>query len=158
MKFPYRRYGVVVAPGTSVLMRPEVPLRVIGDSGDVFCWALVDTGADHSIIPQSFAAQIGVNLDASDEADEGIVSGFAGGQARVRFAEVTLQLGRAGQTVQWTATVGFVEFEQPEDEVTILGHIGCLEFFRSTFDGETKEVELVPTPAFPGSVTGSVGE
>jgi len=36
--------------------------------------------------------------------------------------------------------------------MVLLGHVGCFEFFRATFDAESKEVELVPTSQFSGTI------
>ena len=66
-----------------------------------------------------------------------------------------LQLSSAGQTLQWDAKVGFVTFDDAETELALLGHAACLDYFRVTFDGDAHELELVPTPQFPGTVTGS---
>ena len=51
--------------------------------------------------------------------------------------------------VAWKTTVGFVEFGSASDEVIILGHGGCLDFFTATFDGENAELELVPNAFLP---------
>ncbi|MCH7726020.1 MAG: retroviral-like aspartic protease [Planctomycetes bacterium] len=125
------------------------PLRVIGPSGDAFLWALVDTGADQSVLPRSVADTIGLTLDQSQQS---WVIGFGGQQVAIVPAEVDLQLGQAGQTFHWTATAAVVSFANVADEIVILGHAGCLDFFRTTFDGQGRELELVPTPQFPGTV------
>jgi hypothetical protein len=58
-----------------------------------------------------------------------------------------------GQSCRWTVTVAFVSFSDPADEQAILGHVGCLAFFRTTFDGETAELEMQPASTFPGTIT-----
>jgi len=79
---------------------------------------------------------------------------FGGQSIRAVPAHVDLQISDGRQVFKWTAKVGFVEFVQAEDEVAVLGHGGCLEYFRATFDGDRREVELVPTTRFPGTVHG----
>ncbi|MND04228.1 hypothetical protein D3C83_244040 [compost metagenome] len=65
---------------------------------------------------------------------------------------MTLQVSDGRQTYEWNATAGFAAFDDPEDEIAILGHASCLDYFRATFDGEARQVELVPAGSFPGSV------
>lgn len=149
MKVPYKRYSIepTAVSASTELFRPMVPLRVIGPTGDAFLWALVDTGADQTVLPRAIAEEIGVSIDD----DRGWqVGGFGGQTVNVAPADVTLQLGYAGQSFEWDVTVGFVDFAQPEDEITLLGHVGFLDFFRATFDGLAHELELAPTAAFPG--------
>lgn len=149
MIFPYRLYDV---GGASFVGRPEVPTRILSGSASTYFWALIDTGADHTILPMSYATAAGVNIDQGPTA---IVGGFAGGEADLTFQKISLQIGHSTDTIQWNAKVGFIDFENPEDEIAILGHIGCLEFLRATFDGEKSEVELLPTGQLPGIFPGN---
>ncbi len=57
------------------------------------------------------------------------------------------------QTFRWSTKVGLVDFADPNDEVTIMGHAGFLDFFRVIFDGHLRTLEIELTPAFPGQVT-----
>jgi hypothetical protein len=50
---------------------------------------------------------------------------------------------------RWQTIVGFLEVEQPEDEVALLGYAGFLEFFRATFDSQSHELELTANDRFP---------
>jgi hypothetical protein len=42
-----------------------------------------------------------------------------------------------------------VDFGSPDDEVIVLGHGGCLDYFRAVFDGEKAELELVQNSLLP---------
>jgi hypothetical protein len=62
MRFPYT---LSVAPSIDtgeqiVLLRPEIPIRVYGPTGAAEMLALVDTGADNSILPLSIAHDLGI--------------------------------------------------------------------------------------------------
>ena len=144
MKFPYQRYEVEPSPAFSsgVVHRPEVPLRVIGPTGDAIFLALVDSGADGTILPKSIGEAIGVALDEQQSVP---AAGFGGGQAAVLAGRVEVEVQQGGEHHRWAATVGFVDFASPEDEHTILGHAGFLDYFVATFDGERHELELVAT-------------
>jgi len=144
MKFPYQRYEVEPSPAFSsgVVHRPEVPIRLIGPTGDALFLAIVDTGADGTILPKSIGDAIGVRLD---EQESVLAAGFGGGHADVLPGRVELEVQQGGDRHRWAATVGFVDFSSPEDEHTILGHAGFLDYFFAAFDGERHELELVAT-------------
>jgi predicted aspartyl protease len=53
MKFPYREY-VSQYPGTSdfrLILRPVITIRIAGTSAEARWDALVDTGADETLLP-----------------------------------------------------------------------------------------------------------
>ncbi len=144
MKFPYQRYEVEPSPAFSngVVHRPEVPLRVIGPTGVAIFLALVDSGADGTILPKSIGEAIGVALDEHQSAP---AAGFGGGRATVLPGRVELEVQQGSEQHRWAATVGFGDFASPEDEHMILGHAGFLDYFVATFHGERHELELVAT-------------
>ncbi len=151
MKQPYQRYHIAPSPlnPSGFVYEPRVPLVVIGPNGITQWAALVDTGANHCVLPATDAEVLGISLD---DADQVVASGFAGDELPISLATVDLHVSHDGQSFQWSAIVGFAPFKQPEDELAILGHIGCLDYFRATFDGDAHELDLVPTPQFPGTV------
>ena len=152
MRFAYQSYEVEPSPafGGGVLYRPEIPLRVIGQAGDANFFALVDTGADGTLIPRSLGERIGVAINDRQATP---VRGFSGyEQVPVAPGRVTLEL-RQGKTVyRWAATVGFVDFATDEAEQAILGHAGCLDYFVVTFDGGRHELEIELSDRFAGTV------
>ena len=152
MKLPYMPYHIGQSPLSSsgVFYRPEAPLFLPGRATVKYYSALVDTGADHCIVPKRLATLLGISLDGLEQVS---TRGFTGDTLTASVAATDLQVTDGLQTFQWTAPVAFVAFDDPDDEMVILGHVGCLEYFRTTFDGQAHEVDLVPTPAFPGSVT-----
>lgn len=67
MRFPYRQY-VAELPGTNdfrIVMRPVVTVEITGPVANGRWDALVDTGADETLLPQSVVRLLGVKLDAS---------------------------------------------------------------------------------------------
>ena len=151
MKFTYRQYQTDPSPSvpSGILNRPEVRLRVVGPTGVVSAWALVDTGSDDTLLPLSAARRIGAALDPSQS---WTIEGIGGHALPVILGEVTLELVGSNQIFRWLAKVGFIDFADPQDEVLVIGHAGCLDFFRVTCDGSQREVEIDVTSAFPGQV------
>ncbi|MEX0702288.1 MAG: hypothetical protein WD069_09350 [Planctomycetales bacterium] len=151
MKFRYRRYAIMPSLDfpDGALYRPEVPLRVIGLDGSEILSALVDTGADVTLLPRSTQNAIGGSID---EAATSRIAGIGGREIEVMSGDVTLALECAGETLEWIARVRFIPDESSSDAGAILGHAGCLQFFRATFDGHAQDIELLPAPDFPGSL------
>ena len=131
--------------------RPLVPIHVVTLRGVAFIWALADTGADTTLLPASLADEIGVPLSLHND-DATIVEGFGGQSLTVMPGDVNFTLSDGHQRFRWEAQVGFVQFQNPHDEVAVLGHSGFFEFFAATFDSSARQLSLVPTTIFPGTV------
>ena len=148
MRFRYAAYEVDPSPTvpSGVLYRPEVTIEVIGLRRIETIQALVDTGSDETVFPASLARAIGVQLD---HAATGQASAVGGHAVQLVPGSVVLQISEGGRVYRWQSTVGFLEVEQPEDEVALLGYAGFLEFFRATFDSQIHELELTANDRFP---------
>lgn len=148
MKFSYREY-VSLFPGTNdyrLILRPVVTIRVIGANADARWDALVDTGADETLFPLSLAEALGIELDQQMTSE---AAGISGEVLKVHYGDVELHIETEQEDVAWKTMVGFVDFGSASEEVIILGHGGCLDFFTASFDGEKAELELVPNSALP---------
>ena len=136
------------APDTGdsvVIFRPEVPVRVHGPNGSIDFVALVDTGADNTILPESIARDLGIPLAAG----KGPAATAFGGQEIALFhADVELELLHPESTLRWLARVYFFA-KGVEDETLILGHQGFLDYFTATFRGEEYALDLEPNAYLP---------
>jgi predicted aspartyl protease len=77
MKFPYREYVSRFA-GTSdfrLILRPVITIRISGTKADARWDALVDTGADETLLPISLAEVLGVELDQEMTSEAAGISG-----------------------------------------------------------------------------------
>lgn len=148
MKFAYREY-VSVFPGTKdfrLILRPVITIRIIGPKAGARWDALVDTGADETLFPWSLAETLGIELDHQMTSE---AAGISGDRLKIHYGHVDLRVESSQELVSWKTTVGFVDFSSPSDEVIILGHGGCLDFFTATFDGENAELDLTPNAYLP---------
>jgi hypothetical protein len=148
MKFAYREY-LSVFPGTNdyrLILRPVITIRIIGPKSEARWDALVDSGADETLFPLSLAEVLGVELD-----QEFIIeaAGISGDRLKIQYGDVVLRIETEQDDIEWKTTVRFVDFGSASDEVIILGHGGCLDFFTATFDGENAELELKPNALLP---------
>ncbi len=148
MRFPYRQY-ISKFPGTDdyrLILRPIISLRIIGPKSEARWDALVDTGADETLLPLSLAEVLKIELDQQLTSE---AAGISGDRLRIYYGDVEFRVAADDEVVSWKTTVGFVEFGAADDEVKILGHGGCLDYFTATFDGEKAELELVPNGLLP---------
>ncbi len=148
MKFPYREY-ISQYPGATdyrLILRPVITLRIVGPESDARWDALVDTGADETLLPLSLAELLGIELDEESTSQ---AAGISGDELTIYYGDVELEIAAQNKTVRWKSTVGFVEFGSSDDEVIILGHGGCLDYFTAIFDGENAELELVSNSLLP---------
>lgn len=132
------------------IYRPLVPVHLMTASDVAFVWALADTGADQTLLPASVADDIGMRYDRRTSTT---ILGFGGQRLSMAFGTIDLVITEGDEKFQWSAMVGIVDFTDPGDEIAIIGHLGGLEFFRAIFDGEQRQLELVPQSSFPGTVT-----
>jgi hypothetical protein len=131
-----------------VVHRPEVTIDVIGSLRSETIQGLVDTGSDETVFPTSLADAIGVQLNRASAGQASAVGGHA---VQLIPGSVVLQITEREQAYRWRTTVGFLDVDQPEDEVALLGYSGFLEFFRATFDSQSHILELTPNDRFAGA-------
>lgn len=146
MKFPYT-LNIVPSIDTGneiVLLRPEIPLRLHGPLGHVDVLALVDSGADNSILPLSVATSLGIETTPGKGPG---ATAFGGQRIALSIAEVVLELHQDGNVIRWAARLYFADV--PNEKVVVLGHEGFLDYFTATFIGEDCVLDLEPNNSIP---------
>ena len=98
---------------SGLVFRPEAKIRIGGRRGDTYLRAILDTGADHTILPYSVAEDVNAELFV-EEADT--ARGVSGHEIAVIPGKVELELLDGAESYRWTAIVGFAKFESPIDE------------------------------------------
>jgi hypothetical protein len=152
MKFPYSGF-LSKAQDTGheiVIFRPEVPLRIYGVRGFVDIVALVDTGADNTILPSAIAHELGIE---THESKAPMAVAFGGQQIPLSFADVHLEMSTNEQALRWQARVQFFDSADADSETLIVGHEGFLDFFTAIFDGEQTTLTLDPNNDLPRITT-----
>jgi hypothetical protein len=144
MKCPYRPYRVRLYQGEAytTLWPPTVCLVLHGPLGAVKLDALVDPGADQTMLRREFAEALGITVD---DGRPGNVRGISGSPIVVYPSEVELEIIHEADRFRWRAAVRF----GPANHV-LLGQIGCLEFFTATFDHRHRELTLEPNERYLG--------
>jgi hypothetical protein len=135
MRFQYSEYRGV--NGTKIF-RPTVPIVFKNQEKFIQTEAIIDSGADFTILPIEMAGFLGIKLETKAKM---IFHGAGSNPFTVYRSPVEVEhiLRQAGfRAIDWVSKVFFAEL-QPG---ILLGHKGFLEFFRVTLDGRKREVEI----------------
>ena len=130
--------------------KPVVPVRIAGPSGFLSIWALVDTGSDFTIFLQSVAQVLGIHVNQTKPTPIHAVGGTVL-HTYPGTADLTLN-DQKSTRYNWTTPVAFIPYQNPSQASSLLGHAGCLNFFRATFDDEKHQLAIVPNNLFPGTI------
>lgn len=135
MKFKYSEY---LFNDGSTLSRPTISITFKYKSKFLPMEALIDSGADFTILPIEIADILNVALDSKSEKT---FQGAGGNPFDVYFSSVAVEhiLEQTGfRQIKWKTKVFFAK-DQP---TVLLGQKGFLERFKVTLDGRKKEVEV----------------
>ncbi|MCI0739253.1 MAG: retroviral-like aspartic protease family protein [Gemmataceae bacterium] len=132
--------------GAQVRWRPLVRVRVIGPGRRHWDCdkALVDSGADDTLIPYHVAKMIGAQLLP----DQGHAHHWRGMRYALRFARVELELTDDVSVWRWPALVAF---SPAAIRYPLLGHCGFMEYIETRFLDADRRVELEPNSWYPGT-------
>jgi hypothetical protein len=143
---PLRGKSLASSGGASVPVRPFVPTRVFGPSGQFisFRYAVADTGCSETIFPADTVSIIKATL--LPITSQSLV--WRGSSFPIRFARVELEISSTQEAWRWPATVGFTSAPIP---FPLLGMAGFFEYFDACFLGDDKAFELTANAAFVGT-------
>jgi Aspartyl protease len=115
-------------PDKDVVLRPVVEVWVTGPEGTEKVAALVDTGAEDTIVSRGLCRVVGIEPSPNRETTLGI----GGAYRTCYFADVTLRLAPSGQEVEnaiaWITEAAVPASWEPPWQV-VLGQIGFFDQF-----------------------------
>lgn len=132
-------FNKVTRPSGEVIYYPVIPIIFSkGNKKIPVGFALVDTGADKTLLPLAFGNEFGFKFDL--EADKEIWDGAGGGKFNVYKSPEKIKLTLTATGFPPLSKEMFVHFtlEQP----TILIGRDFLNMFKTTFDGPRKTLKL----------------
>jgi hypothetical protein len=133
MKYHYR--AAIPEQAGPFLYRPMVEVEIMGPKGRLRELALIDSGADRSMLNKDIADIVGIDLtQATTRKAIGIT-----GATTVYLAEVELKLDGSRGTM--TVPVGFID--SPYVSV-LLGQHGFFDLHRITFEKHHHLFEITP--------------
>lgn len=127
--YPYQEDGPRLG---TVVLRPIVPITLVGQDVAPTSLALVDSGCEHVLAAPWLANAVGVDAEQSDRR---LYLGIGGDTVKVRFADLTMRLhppdGDDDEYVEWQAEVGFVHHWRPTWPI-LVGQVGFFDKFTVT--------------------------
>jgi hypothetical protein len=130
----------------SLILRPEIAIFVGGPRGSGQYQALVDTGADNTILPKSVADEWGIELVRGAGPP---LTAFGGQQLATYFGDAEFEMQDEQTSIRWKARVLFFDFPSADQESLVLGHTRFLDYFTATFDGEQATLTLTANDELP---------
>lgn len=112
--------------------------------GSIIRDGLLDTGANDTVCPDTFAPSLGVDLT---QAPEGEASGAGGTVLPVRYATVQLRITDTKESCVWDAIIGFAPLGANR---VLLGQTGFLQYFDVSLINPFREIILTPNSSFAG--------
>jgi hypothetical protein len=126
----------------SVVLRPIVPIALVGREEAPPALALVDSGCEHVLAAPWLASTVGIDSGSSHRA---IRLGIGGQTLDVRFVDLTLRLyapdGGDDEYVEWSAEVGFVDHWRPTWPM-IVGQVGFIDRFTITMSRRSQQLAI----------------
>lgn len=139
MRFPYREVPGEV-PG-EVEYEPHLVVRAIGPVGDRLFSGIIDTGSPYTLLPYRYLDEMKVQVLETRRLG---VANRTGMTAHFGILDLELTSLDRLQSYRWPAWVGFCRRDG-----AIWGHLGFLDHFTASFDGEGKRVSLRPNRTMP---------
>ena len=99
-----RPQPVVSLGGRFSRPRPMVPVTLIVPTRTKLVIALLDTGSDDTVFPESYATQLGIDLT---NAPTGVGQGVGGTPIPLRYVNLTLRIADNNEQREWSAIVAF---------------------------------------------------
>lgn len=132
----------------TVVLRPIVPVSLIGTDTAPPSLALVDSGCERVLAAPWLATAAGVDLK---EAHRRLLLGIGGQTVEVRFVDLVLRLhapdGSEEDYAEWQAEVGFVHHWRPTWPV-IVGQVGFLDTFTVTMSRLAQQLAVEAADTF----------
>ncbi len=131
------RYAHVPRPDGTLRDAPYIPVLVRHRSGRmVRVLALIDSGADTTVVPKDLALALGLHERSPPEETGGI-----GGKVPVRRAQLSIQIHGGRERHSLTLPVLVLQDENA-DLPLLLGRHGFFEEFHITFKQEQQKIML----------------
>lgn len=133
MIVPYRAF-----PGATkgiLIHRPIIEVKLVRRSRSVSTWALLDSGADKTLINKEIGKQLGIDYKSCSQ---GTAMGIVGQNQKTWRAEIEIEVDGFPGDLKHSN----VEFIDSANVGILLGHVGFFEFFDVKFETTRKQFEI----------------
>lgn len=132
----------------TTVLRPVVPITIVGSEPAPTVWALVDSGAEHVLAAPWLAEAAGIDVERSEHEIE---LGIGGEVVSTRFVTVSLRLhppdAEDREYVEWESEVGLVSRWNPTWPM-LAGQVGFLSRFTVTMSRQARLTAVEDWDAF----------
>lgn len=130
------KYKSIVRPDGNIIKTPSIPIIISGDSQlRIEVIALLDSGADVSIIPLDVAELLQINLNDEKSKSRGI-----GGEVEVINTKMSVNIKKGHEDYSFTIPVQVIKGDSSIP--IILGREGFFDKFHITFDQANERIFL----------------
>jgi|SRR3989338_486334 len=136
LTFKYKR---VKRPNNTEIKSPSIPVTLSGSGGRYQFIALLDSGADISVIPKEVAELLGLDLSGKKEEARGI-----GGKVPAIQTKMNIELGKPHEIHSHNIPVKVILDGKDEEIPVLLGRAGFFDKFLITFNQKEEKVILKP--------------
>lgn len=129
------RYKSVSRPDGTSVRTPSVPISLIGQNESLDTIALIDSGADVSVIPREMGELLGLDLTGEFQYAFGV-----GGKVRTVERRIRLRISKDHESYTFEMPIKIIidSYDMPP----LLGRKGFFEHFEVTFDEIQEKVWL----------------
>src|SRR3989339_194701 len=131
------KYKKVKRPNNTEIKSPSIPVTLSSSGGKYQFIALLDSGADVSVIPSEVAELLGINLSGKKEEARGI-----GGKVPAIQSKLVVELGKAHEIYTYEIPVKIILDKMDEEIPVLLGRAGFFDKFVITFNQKEEKVIL----------------
>ncbi len=131
------RYKKVKRPDNREVKSPSIPIILSGKSGKYQFIALLDSGADMSVIPEDVAELLGVDLTENKEEASGI-----GGKVPAIQSTIYLEIGKGHENYSFSIPIKVIFNKGGQEIPILLGRAGFFDKFVITFNQKDEKITL----------------
>lgn len=130
------KYKSIRHPDGHSVKTPSIPITFIGPSEALSVVAVVDSGADFSVLPKEVAEVLGLRLDQNIEPCYGISGKIDAAEDHVR-----VKIQNSHESYSFNITVKILLSEEVDIPV-LIGRSGFFEEFEITFNESREKISL----------------
>lgn len=131
------KYKKVKRPNDIELKSPSIPVYLSGSTGKYQFMALLDSGADISVVPKEVAELLGLDLSGEREEARGI-----GGKVPAIQTNMNVEIGKPHEMYSYNIPVKVILDGKDEEIPVLLGRAGFFDKFVITFNQKEEKVIL----------------
>ena len=116
---------------------PSIPVNISGSGSKYQFIALIDSGADVSVIPKEVAELLGLDINKNKEEARGI-----GGKVPAIQTNINIEIGKPHEIYNFNIPVKVIMSDMDEEIPILLGRVGFFDKFIIIFNQKEEKIIL----------------